>query len=84
MFDAIFSPGYTCWTTVIFEMLQEGNLEIDSLALNNCFSDKIFFMSKSSNFVEFGPYNFVQIPPACGPNFYQIMYGETLDFQCQH
>ena len=26
----------------------------------------------------FGPYNFVQISPACGPNTYQIMYGETL------
>ena len=22
--------------------------------------------------------------PACGRNTYQIMYGETLDFQCQH
>ena len=28
-------------------------------------------------------YDFVQISPACGPNTYQIMYGETLDFQCQ-
>ena len=26
--------------------------------------------------------DFVQIPPACGLNTYQIMYGETLDFQC--
>ena len=31
-------------------------------------------------FVKFGLYNFVQISPACGPNTYQIMYGETLDF----
>ena len=31
-----------------------------------------------------GPYDFVQNPLACGPNTYQIMYGETLNFQCQH
>ena len=31
-----------------------------------------------------GPYDFVQILPACGLNTYQIMYAETLDFQCQH
>ena len=43
-----------------------------------------FFWSKNSNFEKFGPYDFVQIYPACGPNTYQIMYGETLDFQCQH
>ena len=43
------------------------------------------FWSKSSKFcILFGPYDFVQISPACGPNTYQIMYGETLDFQCQH
>ena len=42
------------------------------------------FWSKAQNFVYFGPYDFVQIPPACDPNTYQIMYGETLDFQCQH
>ena len=32
----------------------------------------------------FGPYDFVQISPACGPNVYQQMYGETLDLQRQH
>ena len=42
------------------------------------------FGQKAQNFVYFGPYDFVQISPACGPNTYQIMYGETLDFQCQH
>ena len=49
-------------------------------------SSKIFskmvnhFLQKSSNFVPvyFVPYDFVQISPACGPNTYQIMYGETL------
>ena len=25
----------------------------------------------------------MQISPAFGPNTYQIMYGETFDFQCQ-
>ena len=25
-----------------------------------------------------------KISLACGPNTYQIMYGETIDFQCQH
>ena len=34
--------------------------------------------------VWFGLYDFVQISPAFGPNTYQIMYLETLDFQCQH
>ena len=36
--------------------------------------------------MHFGPYDFVQISPACGPTIYQIMYGaeETLDFRCQH
>ena len=42
------------------------------------------FCQKAQNFVWFGPYDFVKIKPACGPNTYQIMYGETLDFQCQH
>ena len=42
------------------------------------------FCQKAQNFVQFGPYNFVQISPACGPNTYQIMYGDTLDFQSQH
>ena len=44
------------------------------------------FLSKSSKFciVNFGSYDFVQITPACDPNMYQIIYGETLDFQSQH
>ena len=39
---------------------------------------------KAQNFVWLGPYDFVQFSPACGPNIYQVMYRETLDFQCQH
>ena len=38
------------------------------------------FCQKAQNVVYFGPYNFVQMSPARGQNFYQIMYGETLDF----
>ena len=41
------------------------------------------FLQKAQNFEYFVPYDLVQILPACGPNTYQIMYGETLDFQCQ-
>ena len=36
------------------------------------------------NFVHIGQYDLVQISPACGTSTYQIMYGDTLDFQCQH
>ena len=36
---------------------------------------------KEQNFTYFGLYGFVQISPTSGPNTYQIMYGETLDFQ---
>ena len=32
---------------------------------------------KAQNFVYFLPYDFDQISPACRPNTYQIMYGET-------
>ena len=56
-----------------------------------------FFYQKDQNFVYFVPYefvqisvydmfklyDFVQISVACGPNTYQIIYRETLDFQCQ-
>ena len=49
-----------------------------------CQNDDPFFCQKAQNCVYFEPYNFVQISSACGPNTYQIMYGETLDFQCQH
>ena len=32
------NPGYTCRTTVIFGTLKDGSLEINNIALNNCFS----------------------------------------------
>ena len=36
-----------------------------------------FFCHKAQNFVWSGLYDFVQISQACGPNSYEIMYGET-------
>ena len=32
----------------------------------------------------FVPYNFDKLSPACGTNIFKGMYGETLDFQCNH
>ena len=54
------------------------------MASTHCQKLLTIFCQKAQNFVWLGPYEFVQISPACGPNTYQIMYGETLDFQCQH
>ena len=93
-----FYPGYTCRTIVIFGTLKDDSLLINNLESNNCFSHgNVFqnvvntlskmvnhFLSKSSVFVQFGPYDFVQISPAYGPNAYQIINGENLDFQYQH
>ena len=80
---------------------KDGNLEINSLALNNYFSYRNVvqngvnalsemvlknpgFCQKTQNFVYFGPYNFAQISPECGPYTCQIMYGEALHFRCQY
>ena len=50
------------------------------MASTLCQKQLTIFCQKAPNFVQFGPYDFVQISPACGPNNYQIMNGETLDF----
>ena len=42
------------------------------------------FYQTAQNFAYFGPYDFVEISPARGPNAYQIMCGGTLDFLCHH
>ena len=42
------------------------------------------FLSKTQNFVHFGPYDLVQISSACSSNTYQTVHGETLDFQSQY
>ena len=41
-------------------------------------SQKIkLFCQKTTDFVYFKPYDFVQNAPVCDSNTYQIMYGET-------
>ena len=60
-------------------VLQNGVNYLSEMIIKN-----LGFCSKSQNFVHFGPYDLVQISPVCGPNTYQIMYRETLEFQCQH
>ena len=41
------------------------------------------FCQKAQNCEYFDQCDFVQTSPACGPNTYQIIYGETLEFYCQ-
>ena len=76
--------GYTCWTSIFFGTLKDSNLNITNLSLNNCFSyrkalqngvnalSKVFFKKsvfvRTQNFVPSGPYDLIQISPACGPN----------------
>ena len=74
----------------MFVTLKDDSLYINSLASNNCFSHRNVFQNgvntflkivnhlKSSKFciVRVGPYDFVHISAACGPNTYKIMYGE--------
>ena len=55
-----------------------------STLLSKMVFKNLIFCQKAQNFVHFRQYGLVQISPACGPGTYQIMYGETLDFQCQH
>ena len=59
-------------------------LQNGDYALSEMLFKKFFFFDKSSIFVHFGPYDLVQITLACSRNTYQIMYGETLDFQGLH
>ena len=41
------------------------------------------FLSKSSQSCIVRAIQFCSNSPACGPNTYQVMYGKTLDSQCQ-
>ena len=82
----------------MFGKLKDDSLWINSIAWNNCISHRnvfqnginalskwwTIFCQKAHNFVYYGPSDFVQVSQPCGANTYQIMYGETLDFQCQH
>ena len=46
MFNATFDrPCYTCQTSVIFGTLKDGSLQINSLALNHCFSYRNVFQN---------------------------------------
>ena len=70
------------------------SLEINSLALSNCFRYRNVFQNgvnalskkvlKRQFFVKSSKFRVVLTIQACVPNTYQIMYGETLDFQFQH
>ena len=42
------------------------------------------FCQEAQTVVYFRKYDFVQISPACDPNTYQIIHGETLDFGSQN
>ena len=77
--------------------MKDDSLSIDRVASKNCvcpqnvfqngvntFSKMVkHFLAKRSAFGIFRTLRFVQISPACGPNTYQMMYGQTLNFQCQ-
>ena len=43
-----------------------------------------FFCQKVPHFLHFGPYDLIEISSPCSPITCQIMYGEILDFWCQH
>ena len=85
-----------CRITIIFERMKDYSPSINTLTIvyvtetsskmASTLSLKwiiIFYKKKAFNFVYFIIYDFVQISPASGSNIKQIMYGETLDFQCQ-
>ena len=40
--------------------------------------------TKTEKFVQFEPYDFVQISPACGTSNYLGMYAEILDVLCHY
>ena len=55
-----------------------------STILSKMVFKNLTFCQKAQNYEHFGQYGLVQISPAFDPGTYQIMYGETLGFQCQH
>ena len=77
--------------------MKDDSLPINTLVSNNCLCNRnvfrigvntfskwlTIFCQIAENFVYSVSYDFVKISPACGPNTYQIMYEEILDFQCQ-
>ena len=97
MFDAIFNlfilVGLPCFLEqlkfIVFQLVPYHQIivyvtETSSRMASTLSQIKLtIFCQKAQNFVHLLPYDFVQISPACGPNNYQIMYGEILDFRCQ-
>ena len=72
-FELILASNYSLYYKEVFQMAS--TLAQQWLTI---------FCYKAKNLVYFGPYNFVQISQACGPNTYQITYEETFHFLCQH
>ena len=67
--------GYTCWTTMTFVTLKDSSLKFNNLPWINYFSNRNVLQNgakssslcqKHHNFVHFGPFDLVQILPACG------------------
>ena len=56
--------------------MKEDILSINTLALNNCLCNRNVFQNGVNT-------QKAQNSPACDPSIYQMMYGVTLDFQCQ-
>ena len=59
--------------------MQNGVKILSKIVLRNS-----VFCQEGTKIVPFGPYDLVQILAACRLNTFQILYGETLEFQCQH
>ena len=91
MFDAtilvtrVGLPSYLeHWKMIVFKSIFEHQTVVSitetsfKMALTLCQEMVNYFCQKVQSFVLFGPYEFVQISLACGPNTYQIIYGETL------
>ena len=72
-----------CCCHAIYRVEAVGLKLLNCIFLNDRFQ-KIRFLSKKHNFVHLGPYVLVQISLAYSPSTYQLMYGETLNFKCQH
>ena len=66
---------------------QNGVNTLSEMVLKNgfvCLFVCFFFFVKNSKFCIVRTIRFCSNFIACGPNTYQIMYEETLEFQCQH
>ena len=62
----------------------ETSFKIVSTLLSKWFLKNAIFCQKAQNLVHARQYDLIQILPASDPSTYQTMFGDTLDFQCQH